>query len=105
MITFRTARRITLVIAAVTLATAGPFAQQPKPLPAVQLAKVSLPPGFQIAVYADGVTSARQMALAPDGTVFVGTLGLFSNTKIGNVYAVRDTNRDGRADEVKTILR
>jgi glucose/arabinose dehydrogenase len=105
MITFRTARRITLAIAAVTLATAGPFAQQPKPLPAVQLAKVSLPPGFQIAVYADGVTSARQMALAPDGTVFVGTLGLFSNTKIGNVYAVRDTNRDGRADEVKTILR
>ena len=67
--------------------------------------KVSLPPGFQIALYAEGLPSARQMALAPDGTVFVGSFGLFSgNPKIGNVYAVRDTNKDGRADEVKTIL-
>ena len=34
-----------------------------------------------------------------------GSFGLFSgNPKIGNVYAVRDTDRDGRADEVKTIL-
>jgi glucose/arabinose dehydrogenase len=105
MTTCRTARRLILIVTAVTLATAAAVAQQPKPLPAVQLEKVSLPPGFQIAAYADGVTSARQMALAPDGTVFVGTLGLFSNTKIGNVYAVRDTNRDGRADDVKTILK
>src|SRR5918992_968247 len=96
--------RLFAALAAVALAIAPALAQQ-KPLPAVQLAKVSLPPGFQVALYADGVPSARQMALAPDGTVFIGTFGLFSgNPKIGNVYAVRDTNRDGRADEVKTIL-
>jgi glucose/arabinose dehydrogenase len=96
--------RLILALAAVPLATAPAPAQQ-KPLPALQLAKVLLPPGFQIALYAEGVPSARQMALAPDGTVFVGSFGLFSgNPKIGNVYAVRDTNRDGRADEVKTIL-
>ena len=96
--------RLVAALAVVTLAMAPALAQQ-KPLPVVQLAKVSLPPGFQIALYAEGLSSARQMALAPDGTVFVGSFGLFSgNPKIGNVYAVRDTNSDGRADEVKTIL-
>jgi glucose/arabinose dehydrogenase len=95
--------RLTLVLAALTLAVLAQ-AQQ-KPLPPLQLANVSLPPGFQIALYAEGLPSARQMALASDGTVFAGSFGLFSgNPKIGNVYAVRDTNKDGRADEVKTIL-
>lgn len=98
-----TVRRIAAVI--VTTLTIAPALAQQKPLPAMQFAKLSLPPGFQIALYAEGMSSARQMALAPDGTVFAGTLGIFSgNPKIGNVYAVRDTNRDGRADEVKTIL-
>ena len=101
---FRATIRLIAVLAVVTPAMAPALAQQ-KPLPVVQLAKVSLPPGFQIALYAEGLSSARQMALAPDGTVFVGSFGLFSgNPKIGNVYAVRDTNRDGRADEVKTII-
>src|SRR4030095_1446033 len=80
--------RLIVALAAVTLAMAPALAQQ-KPLPAVQLAKVSLPPCFQIALYAEGVPAARQMALAPDGTVFVGSFGLFSgNPKIGNVYAL-----------------
>jgi glucose/arabinose dehydrogenase len=97
--------RALLALVVATVAGAPPAAQQAKPLPPIELAKVSLPPGFQIALYAQGVASARQMALAPDGTVFVGSFGLFSgNPKIGNVYAVRDTNKDGRADEVKTIL-
>lgn len=34
---------------------------------------ISLPANFHINIYARGVTGARQMALAPDGTVFVGT--------------------------------
>jgi glucose/arabinose dehydrogenase len=58
--------------------------------------KVKLPPGFSIAVWAADVKGARAMALAPDGTVFVGTWG-------GSVYAIADRNKDGKGDAVITI--
>jgi glucose/arabinose dehydrogenase len=60
------------------------------------LANVKLPPGFRIAVYAD-VPGARSLALGARGTVFVGT------RKSGNVYALRDTDQDGRAEEVRVV--
>ena len=61
-----------------------------------QLDKITLPPGFSIAIYADGVRGARSMALGSDGTVFVGT-------RAQVVYAVVDRNHDGKADEVLTV--
>src|SRR5690606_24641892 len=76
------------------------------PPPAVQLETVRMPPGFEISVYAEGVQAARQMALGAKGTLFVGSFGLLTGQgNPGNVYAVRDTNNDGRADEVLTIAR
>lgn len=36
---------------------------------------IKLPPKFHINIYAKNVPAARQMALAPNGTVFVGTRG------------------------------
>jgi len=39
------------------------------------LEKLTLPSGFHIAVYAEGVRNARAMALGPKGTVFVGSMG------------------------------
>lgn len=64
-----------------------------------QLDALHLPPGFTIAVYADSVDDARSLALGDHGTVFVGS------RDVGLVYAVRDTNRDGRADETIMLLR
>ena len=61
------------------------------------LAQISLPPGFQIAVYAPRVPNARALALGAKGTVFVGT------QRAGKVYAVVDHDRDQRADEVHTL--
>jgi glucose/arabinose dehydrogenase len=58
-----------------------------------QLDTVKMPAGFTIAVFADGVQGARSMALAPDGTLFVGTRG-------NRVYAVTDANKDNVADKV-----
>ena len=63
------------------------------------LGGLKLPRGFSISVYADSVPDARSLALGDSGTVFVGTRGA------GVVYALRDTNRDGRADRVITLLR
>ncbi|HEX4112660.1 MAG TPA: PQQ-dependent sugar dehydrogenase [Stellaceae bacterium] len=60
------------------------------------LKKIKLPKGFHIAVYADHVLSARQMALGDKGTLFVGSFSL------GVVYAV--TGEEGHK-QVKTILK
>ena len=64
--------------------------------PGPQLDKLSLPPGFSIAVYAEKVPGARSMALGSDGTVFVGT-------RARVVHAVVDRNHDFKADEVLTV--
>jgi glucose/arabinose dehydrogenase len=58
---------------------------------------IKLPDGFSITVFAERIPRARQLALAPDGTLFVGTRG-------NAVWALRDTNGDGRADEKLRVL-
>ncbi|WP_442316531.1 PQQ-dependent sugar dehydrogenase [Alcanivorax hongdengensis] len=52
-----------------------------------------MPEGFSVSVYAADVENARQMAQAPDGTVFVGS------RKAGQVWALRDSDGDGKADQ------
>ncbi|HUP92132.1 MAG TPA: PQQ-dependent sugar dehydrogenase [Solimonas sp.] len=79
--TFATSCRA-LALLALTLATDA------APLPAIRL-----PEGFRLAIWADDVPDARSLRLGPGGTVFVST------RKAGKVYALRDTNNDGQADE------
>lgn len=67
-------------------------------VPAVDLDDIRLPPGFKIAIFADSVDNARAMALGDDGTIFVGS------RSAGNVYALRDTNGDFRADQMFTLI-
>jgi glucose/arabinose dehydrogenase len=56
----------------------------------------TVPAGFQVTVFADSVGNAREMALGPRGTVFVGSW-------TGKVNAVIDRNGDHKADRVVTI--
>src|SRR2546426_1119651 len=63
----------------------------------ISLDKIKLPPRFSISIYASGVRNARQMALGPNGTLFVGSMSA------GTVYAVVDSNKDNSADEVIQI--
>lgn len=67
----------------------------------LQLDRISLPDGFEITVWAEGVNNARSMALSPNGVVYVGTRREGS----GRVYAVVDTDQDHKADRVYTIAR
>ena len=62
-----------------------------------KLENINLPPGFQIDLYTDKVPNARAMALAPSGTLFVGS------RSAGNVYGVVDLDDDRQADEVYLI--
>ncbi len=61
------------------------------------LAKIKLPPGFHISIYADDVPNARSMVLTETGVLFVGT------RREGAVYAVVDEDGDHRADKTITI--
>ena len=58
---------------------------------------LSVPPGFKIALYADHVDTARELALGSNGTVFAGS------RSAGKVYALTDADGDGRAERVRTI--
>lgn len=62
------------------------------------LDKINLPDGFTISVWAEDVVNARSMALSPSGTLFVGT------RSEGNVYALKDTDGDFKADQKYTLL-
>src|SRR5207247_10679300 len=53
--------------------------------------------GFQVTVFAENVENAREMALGPHGTVFVGSM------RAGKVHAVIDRNGDHKADRVVLI--
>jgi len=68
----------------------GPKAEQIKK----NLARVKLPPGFKIALYAI-VPDARHMAVGPQGTV------VWVGTRKVNVYSVSDRDKDRVADEVE----
>lgn len=61
------------------------------------LDRIRLPEGFRIHVYTDDVPNARAMALAPGGTLFIGS------RREGKVYAALDRDGDRHAEQVYTI--
>ena len=69
-----------------------------EPSPA-QLGQLKAPPGFEVSLFADDLGSPRMLAVADDGTVYV------TRRDPGDVLALRDTDGDGRADEVRTAVR
>jgi glucose/arabinose dehydrogenase len=60
------------------------------------LEKIKMPAGFTIQVYAE-VPDARSMALSPSGVLYVG------NRNGKEVYAVKDTDGDNKADKRWTV--
>ncbi|MBQ4849609.1 sorbosone dehydrogenase family protein [Pseudoalteromonas sp. MMG012] len=68
------------------------------PLSSAQiLDNLSLPSGYEISYFAQGVDNARQMAVSANGIVYVGS------RKAGKVHALIDDNKDGIADR-KIVL-
>ena len=73
-----------LTVAALVLPGAACSATDP--------AAIRLPSGFRIHLFAEDVPHARALALGEEGTVFVGT------RSDDRVYALKDSDGDGRAD-------
>src|SRR6266849_3138537 len=55
-------------------------------------AALHVPPGFKVALYASNLDDPRNMALAPNGDIFVAETGA------GRISILRDQNRDGVVD-------
>jgi len=59
-----------------------------------------VPKGFQISIFADHLSDARWMAIAPNGDVFLAE----PTESGGKITILRDSNGDGKADKVFTFL-
>jgi glucose/arabinose dehydrogenase len=81
------------VALALVWATTGSLAAAP------ELDKLQLPAGFSIDVFAADVKDARSLALGDRGTVFVSTRAR------DTVYALVDTDQDGKSDRTYTIAK
>lgn len=88
--------RTMMIVPALLLGLAGAATLLP-PTADISLDKIELPEGFSIELYADDVPNARQMALTPGGTLFVGS------RQGGKVHAVVDRDGDFKADQVYLI--
>ena len=66
---------------------------------------LTLPAGFCASVFADNLGRARHLTVAPNGDVYVNTWSSsyteLKNAPGGYLVALRDTNRDGKADQVE----
>ena len=84
-------------ISALCVATGfGQTAAQQPPAPAVP-AVLTVPPGFSVSVFASEVTGGRLMAVGPDGVLLV------ARQSKGDVVALPDRNKDGKADAVDVV--
>jgi glucose/arabinose dehydrogenase len=90
------------VAAAALALLAAAAARCAVPTPDPDNGGLTLPPGFHAWVFADNVTKARSrdalrfVTVAPNGDVYV------KSSRQG-IYALRDTNGDGRADEIRNF--
>ncbi len=64
----------------------------------IPLEQIRLPQGFRISVFANNVPNARSLRRGDRGTIFVGT-------REDSVFALQDSNGDGKADRVYTIAK
>lgn len=67
------------------------------PFSDAMLGKLKVPAGFTISVFARNLANARWMQVAPNGDVYL------SRPRQNDVVLLRDTNRDGVADEQKVV--
>ncbi len=73
------------------------------------LLPLTVPSGLRISVFASGLGPVRFMAFSPDGILFAtvpSVAGLYGGggTDTGTVLALTDTDRNGSADSVRTVL-
>lgn len=69
----------------------------PEILPIPAQAKLNVPQGFQVNVFAENLDNPRWLALTPDGDVLV------TETRQNRIRLLKDTDKNGVADSYKTF--
>jgi glucose/arabinose dehydrogenase len=67
-------------------------------LVAQDLDKLVLEPGFKISIFAENMSSPRQMAQGTNGTIFVGE-------RTGQIIALIDADQNGQSDQKRVIAK
>lgn len=94
---------LAVVVACGVFVAAGRMTTVRAQAPAGGVEKLTVPPGFTIEVYAANVPFARQLTVAPSGTVFVGAMKLGSKAPYA-IHALVDRNKDHTVDEVIPVV-
>lgn len=84
-------RALALLSFALALTPAGNAGWSAEEIEEDVIPALKLPEGFKASLYAHGLETPRQLAVAPDGRVFVGS-------RSGPTYALEDSDGDGKAD-------
>ena len=82
--------KILLLITFILLPHSSVFSQN--------LEKLVLEPGFKISIFAENLSSPRQMAEGQNGTIFIGE-------RSGQIVALTDSDKNGEADSKKVIAK
>jgi glucose/arabinose dehydrogenase/cytochrome c553 len=93
-------RLLSIAAVCATIALAAPSAPTPDP----DDGAIILPPGFRALVVADNLIAGRKVgnnAEALRGIAVAANGDVYVKGKFGSIFALRDGNGDGRADEVK----
>jgi glucose/arabinose dehydrogenase len=77
--------------------TAIPLMETDVPLPEIPGKSISLPPGFRISIFADGLDNPRMMTTGPDGHIYVAERGA------GRILRLPDADRDGIVDQIEIV--
>lgn len=72
-------------------------ANPPRTIPKPVRAMPTVLPGFTVNEFARGLKNARNLKVAPDGTVFL------SEPRIGQITLLRDADGDGRAETIRAF--
>ena len=67
-------------------------------LHSINLDRLVLEPGFKISIFAENLSSPRQMAEGQNGTIFIAE-------RSGQIVAVTDSDKNGEADSKKVIAK
>ena len=77
--------------------TAIPLSEPSASVAGVPDKEITLPSGFKISVYAQGLKGPRMMTVGPDGQLYVAERGA------GRILRLPDQNQDGLADQVEVV--
>ncbi|CAD5967749.1 L-sorbosone dehydrogenase [Planktothrix agardhii] len=71
--------------------------KSPQVIPIPNNPVLNVPPGFKVNIFAENLDNPRWLALTPDGDVLV------TETKQNRIRLLKDTNKDGVADQITTF--